>query len=268
MKTSFKQNDPWNLYGRKINNTPTPNLNGSTIITNPSWFCVKVHEGKSSYTYTADVKTDCHGNVSGGGTRVGTYKNCNFTVVAHNLSDDPIVISYAWKFTNRLGPDIIADEHNVPLSATELREFEENRKELKIGADETVYLFKDILIDERYGHKIRLNIYEMKIFKNNELIAQVQIQPIFHADCFVASAIYRDSRHPSVNELKMFRDHILTRFYYGNKFINWYYRSGPRLALIVNKHPWLRISGRFFIGLLVYCLMRMRKLFSSPSGNI
>ena len=60
------------------------------------------------------------------------------------------------------------------------------------------------------------------------------------SDCFVATACFQDGTHPTVVNLRSFRDATLARFQIGRALIKCYYRWGPYLAYCVNRLPWLR----------------------------
>jgi hypothetical protein len=74
------------------------------------------------------------------------------------------------------------------------------------------------------------------------------------ATCFVATATYRDSLHPDVVFLRLFRDNFLVYFKLGVKFINWYWIYGPKLARLVENSKLLRRFSKVFLSLLVKLL--------------
>ena len=74
------------------------------------------------------------------------------------------------------------------------------------------------------------------------------------ATCFVATATYRDSQHPDVIFLRLFRDNFLVNTNLGIKFINWYWIYGPKLASFVENSELLRRFSKVFLTLLVKLL--------------
>ena len=54
-------------------------------------------------------------------------------------------------------------------------------------------------------------------------------------DCFVATAIYGDPRHPDLVVLRGYRDEVLRSSLFGRAFIYCYYIVGPGLSLLVRK---------------------------------
>ena len=74
------------------------------------------------------------------------------------------------------------------------------------------------------------------------------------AACFVATATYRDSLHPDVVFLRLFRDNFLVYSKLGVKFINWYWVYGPKLARLVDNSELLRRFSKVFLILLVKTL--------------
>lgn len=83
------------------------------------------------------------------------------------------------------------------------------------------------------------------------------------ATCFVASAAYEDPNHPDVMFLRWIRDQHLRYNPTGRAFIDWYWRVGPRLAVVVSRHEWLRRLSKAGLHLLVgalRCGFRLRSL--------
>lgn len=84
--------------------------------------------------------------------------------------------------------------------------------------------------------------------------AQITAKFVNAATCFVATAAFQDSNHPRVHDLRLFRDEILKNYKFGRHFINWYYRNGPKMALIVEAIPALRIMAVAILTPLSYIL--------------
>jgi len=78
------------------------------------------------------------------------------------------------------------------------------------------------------------------------------------AKCFVATAAYQDEQHPDVSYLRAFRDETLSKSGLGRSFIDWYWRTGPKLAEFVGDKPALRSIAKFFIGLIVKTIKLVR----------
>ncbi|AZP12441.1 CFI-box-CTERM domain-containing protein [Undibacterium parvum] len=76
------------------------------------------------------------------------------------------------------------------------------------------------------------------------------------ATCFVASAAYENPNHPDVIFLRIFRDNVLNRSPAGRKFINWYWKNGPKLAKFVEKSIFLRVTSKNTIKLIVLFLKK------------
>ena len=74
------------------------------------------------------------------------------------------------------------------------------------------------------------------------------------ATCFVASVAYDDPNHPDVMFLRGFRDSVLVNSNYGQLFIDWYWKNGPKLAKIVEKSKFLKGCSRFVISRVVHIL--------------
>lgn len=61
------------------------------------------------------------------------------------------------------------------------------------------------------------------------------------AGCFIATAAMGDYNHPTVIELRVFRDTWLERQPWGQQFIEFYYREGPKVANLISKSKVLRL---------------------------
>ncbi|WP_312125793.1 CFI-box-CTERM domain-containing protein [Pseudomonas sp.] len=77
--------------------------------------------------------------------------------------------------------------------------------------------------------------------------------------CFVATAAYQDALHPDVVYLRGFRDQTLVQYKKGRSFIDWYWKTGPRLATVVNNHPVLRPMAKVSISLIVKAIKAFRR---------
>lgn len=60
------------------------------------------------------------------------------------------------------------------------------------------------------------------------------------SSCFIATAVYQNSNHPTVEELRLFRDQILEQSTFGRHFIRWYDRFGPKIAYVIERIPLFR----------------------------
>lgn len=71
------------------------------------------------------------------------------------------------------------------------------------------------------------------------------------ATCFVATATYGDVDHPNVRFLRAWRDGYLAHRPAGRTFIDWYWRTGPKLAVWVTRYPVLKRCSHAGLNLLV-----------------
>src|SRR5690606_17372327 len=78
------------------------------------------------------------------------------------------------------------------------------------------------------------------------------------AKCFVATAAYQDEQHPDVRYLRAFRDETLSKSGWGRSFIDWYWRTGPKLAAFVENKSAPRSVAKFLIGLIVKAIKLVR----------
>jgi hypothetical protein len=70
------------------------------------------------------------------------------------------------------------------------------------------------------------------------------------AGCFVATSAFEGAEHPTVIRLRLYRDNVLIRSDKGKKFIDWYYKSGPKMAKVLDMVPLSKPLVRFFINIL------------------
>jgi hypothetical protein len=64
------------------------------------------------------------------------------------------------------------------------------------------------------------------------------------ASCFIATAAYDSAIHPHVEVLRKFRDVYLLTCDTGKRFVDFYYRHGPKWAQVIAKHPSLKFFTR------------------------
>jgi hypothetical protein len=81
--------------------------------------------------------------------------------------------------------------------------------------------------------------------------------------CFVATAVYGDFEHPSVQVLRGFRDETLSTTWLGRQAIRLYYTLGPGLASIVNRLPVVKHMARYALDRLVN---RVARTDAEPSA--
>ena len=79
------------------------------------------------------------------------------------------------------------------------------------------------------------------------------------ATCFVASVAYDDPNHSDVMFLRLFRDEFLSHCNFGQSFINWYWRNGPKLAKYVARSQILKNIARTQISIVVFLLKKLWK---------
>lgn len=85
--------------------------------------------------------------------------------------------------------------------------------------------------------KIILNekIYEFSVLK-----LQISAKSNPKGGCFIATAVYGNYDHPSVLDLRLFRDKYLINTFLGDHFINWYYKNSPEISIVIRKKIYLR----------------------------
>jgi hypothetical protein len=80
--------------------------------------------------------------------------------------------------------------------------------------------------------------------------------------CFIATAAYGSPLAQEVVLLQDFRDHYLSRYALGEKFIQAYYRVSPSLASKISKNRVLKMLTRFLLTPVIFLI----KKSSGPPG--
>lgn len=84
--------------------------------------------------------------------------------------------------------------------------------------------------------------------------SNMRIESKSGATCFVATATYQDPNHPDVVKLRQFRDTTLANHALGRRFIAWYWRVGPKMSRVIERHSYLRPACRFALSNIVKAL--------------
>ena len=72
--------------------------------------------------------------------------------------------------------------------------------------------------------------------------------------CFIATSAFESVYALEVQQLRFFRDHRLKKYAWGRHFTKWYYRTSPKLACLLDKHPWAKPAVRGLLRLLIKCV--------------
>ena len=59
-------------------------------------------------------------------------------------------------------------------------------------------------------------------------------------ECFIATAAYRTSQEPEIDQLRAFRDDVLLQHIIGRLFVSLYYRCSPPVAEWISQKEWRR----------------------------
>ena len=65
--------------------------------------------------------------------------------------------------------------------------------------------------------------------------------------CFIATAVYDNYNHPTVIDLRYFRDYYLDQKKWGKAFIKWYYTHSPNWANFISSSRVCRVIAFLFI---------------------
>lgn len=75
---------------------------------------------------------------------------------------------------------------------------------------------------------------------------------ITSSTCFVATAAFESSEALPVVQLRCWREDYLAHISLGRKFISFYYKNGPKLAVLLNNKPLLKPLVRQVLRLIAY----------------
>ncbi len=84
----------------------------------------------------------------------------------------------------------------------------------------------------------------------------MKIESKYGPTCFVATVAYGNQDHPDVVFLRKFRDEVLVKSSKGRSFIDWYWRTGPKLAQTIKQSKIMISCSRWLIGCLVFMIRR------------
>ncbi len=58
--------------------------------------------------------------------------------------------------------------------------------------------------------------------------------------CFIATAAYGTPMHKDIDVLRKYRDEVLEKNKFGQKFVEFYYKNSPPIANVISQHEWAR----------------------------
>ncbi len=72
--------------------------------------------------------------------------------------------------------------------------------------------------------------------------------------CFIATSAFESPTAPEVQILRFLRDSQLKNSFWGRRFIYFYYRHSPRIACLLDRHPWFKPAIRATLRLMIKCV--------------
>jgi hypothetical protein len=103
--------------------------------------------------------------------------------------------------------------------------------------------------------------YETMVAEENKIVK---------SSCFVVTATMGSATHPVVNDMRRFRDEVLSTNCFGRRLINQYDVHGPRLAdKIARNHYWRMLCYIFVVRpahLGVYLIFLLRDFLAGRNG--
>ena len=76
--------------------------------------------------------------------------------------------------------------------------------------------------------------------------------------CFIATTCFQNPQAEEIVLLRGWRDRCLEPHPFGRLFVNLYYRTGPELAEVIERIPFLRIIIRFFLSCFIKVFIKKR----------
>lgn len=95
--------------------------------------------------------------------------------------------------------------------------------------------------------------------ENYRLTHNTNYDEKYKNSCYIATMVYGDYNHSEVLFLRDFRDTVLSKSVYGQKFIKWYYKNSPQFVNYVKDKPVLNSLTSVFIYILVFLLKKSSK---------
>lgn len=86
-------------------------------------------------------------------------------------------------------------------------------------------------------------------------VGRVSVVAYSPSMCFVATVCFGNDAQET-QALRNWRDNVLIEYHYGREFIVWYYTYGERMAGFVQRHPVLKSTSKFLIGMIARHAMR------------
>lgn len=84
-----------------------------------------------------------------------------------------------------------------------------------------------------------------KVAKNKDVFEQIiKKARKKKGRCFIATAAFEDTSHPTVVTLTQFRDEILLNSLAGKRFVDFYYKLSPPVASLVERVPVLKYTAQ------------------------
>ncbi|EJE8676214.1 hypothetical protein M5236_004975 [Vibrio parahaemolyticus] len=134
-----------------------------------------------------------------------------------------------------------AISEKASLEALEIQKQEVNRNSLEIRArkeaEDHVDTFNELSKDGRVAHEI---VTKSTTATGSRTITSRSGAATAKSACFVATSAFEDNSHSTVEHLRYWRDNSLCKYAYGQKFIVWYYKEGPKMAQWLDNHPKLK----------------------------
>lgn len=98
-------------------------------------------------------------------------------------------------------------------------------------------------------------IIEAKTEKAEELNEKLE-KIMLSDECFIATTVYGDKNCPEVQKLRYWRDSFLRKSYFGNAFIQYYYKKGKKWAFAIKSRPKTKKTIKICLNIFTFFLRK------------
>ncbi|NKQ38223.1 MAG: hypothetical protein HF967_01870 [Methanosarcinales archaeon] len=103
------------------------------------------------------------------------------------------------------------------------------------------------------------NIYDNASYKKRTSNTKIKQRNKANGGCFIATAAYGTPFAEEINILRFWRDTFLLKYYLGNLFVKFYYKTSPSIANFIRDKDWMKNIVKFFLNPFIKLLNKYYK---------
>ena len=153
------------------------------------------------------------------------YRAFNMNLVMFESTEQLKKVAFASELEIR----VCTQYSNIDLTDEEEENFQDSLK-----------LFYNQVYDDKADNE-DINTIKEKYRDQEKRIKEFDKEVAEGGFCFIATAVYEGDDHFNLIVLRSFRDNFLDNYYYGKRFISFYYKYGPRLANMISDNKLLKL---------------------------